>query len=104
MGSGGNNRLLTNHNTSHLPVTSIDVVSNATPPTPFVNDNAVPHGALIVHPAAELRGIPVLCGVLTGGIPIPIIPEDHRLREQERETLGLSPKAPTRRPLSPCKH
>ena len=61
------------------PVTASDVVSNTATTTPVVDDDAVPHWALVVHPTAETGSIPVLGGVLAGGVPSSIVPQDHRL-------------------------
>ena len=61
------------------PVTATDVVPNTASTTPVVDDDAVPHWTLVVHPTAEPGSIPVLGGVLAGGVPCSIIPQDHWL-------------------------
>ena len=63
----------------HPPVGSIGVVSNTATTTPLVDDDAVPHWALVVHPTAETGSIPVLGVALAGGVPSSIVPQDHWL-------------------------
>ena len=69
------------------PVTASDIVPNAAKTTAVIDDNAVPHGALVVHPAAELGRIPVLSGVLAGGVTSSIVPQEHRLAVRCRQGI-----------------
>ena len=86
------------------PVTAGDVVPNAASPTSVVDDDAVPHRALVVHPTAELGGIPVLSGVLAGGVPISVIPQEHWLQsgvDKSRSCKSFS--SSSRVSTSPCR-